>query len=239
MPGGRPPLDSGQPRPRLAPHRTPSDRLLAAGTRLTVPEGHLLAREGEAGDDLFIVIEGAVMLFKSLPDRRRQVVGFGFPDEPVSTWRPGARWPVTVQALTRCRLGRLSHPAVRRLAEADPEVCMALFDWAGGEIAARQEQLMTVGRKDTLERIAAFLLEISGRSGPAPAGTVYLPMNRAAIADYLGLRTETVSRAFARLVKRRLLALPQRSQVTLIDRPALEALARGRKPVAAPAPAGD
>ncbi len=82
---------------------------------------------------------------------------------------------------------------------------------------------MTVGRKNTAEQLAAFILEISGRSGPAaaPAETVYLPMNRTAIADYLGLRTETVSRAFARLVKRHLFALPQRSQVTLIDRPAL------------------
>ena len=56
-----------------------------------------------------------------------------------------------------------------------------------------------------------------------------IPLTRSEIADYLGLRTETVSRAFGRLKAGGLLALPKPKQIVILDRPALEALAKGRR----------
>jgi CRP/FNR family transcriptional regulator len=108
-----------------------------------------------------------------------------------------------------------------------------LLDLAGDEITARQEQLLTVGRKNTVERIAAFIVEIwcHTQPRPVPANELILPMNRAAIADYLGFKTETVSRAFARLIHEEILALPRPKHVILLNRPALAALAQGRRPV--------
>jgi len=212
-------------------------RLHAEAERVNLSTGDLLVRQDAFDDDIFIVVDGALMLFKSLPDRRRQVVGFRFPDEPVMPCRRGLPWPVSVQALTQCVLSRLSCGWVRGLAESDTEVWPTLLDWAGDEIVARQQQLLTVGRMNTSERIASFILEIEGRTGPQSRQPemVTLPMNRTAIADYLGLKTETVSRAFTRLIEHRLIALPRPNHVVLLDRPALRALARGQQPTMAAA----
>ncbi len=213
-------------------------RLEATGERVAVSEGDLLVREGQPGDENFTVVEGTLMLYKTLPTGRRQVVGFHFPGELVTLRRCGSTWPVSIRALGPSVACRLPCEAFRRMAASDPDVCQTVLDLAGEEITARQEQLLTVGRKNTIERIAAFILEIEERTrrGEKPGTEVLLPMNRAAIADYLGLKTETVSRAFARLIKQKIIRLPRPSRVVLLDRRALEALAAGHQPDA-PEPA--
>jgi CRP/FNR family transcriptional regulator len=206
-------------------------KLEQEGESFSLSECDLLVREGQSGDENFTVVEGTLMLYKSLPGGRRQVVGFRFPGELVTLRRCGSTWPVSVSAITPCYVNRLPCQAFLKLVESDRDVCLTLLDLASDEIAARQEQLLTVGRKNTVERIAAFVLEIWHRTQqwPALSDEVLLPMNRAAIADYLGLKTETVSRAFARLVHEDILALPRPSHVLLLDRPALEGLAEGRR----------
>ena len=235
---GRTPCAPLDPEKSFSLQRKALLRLEITGERVTLPDGELLVREGHFSDDNFTVIEGALMLYKSLPGGRRQVVGFQFPGELVTLRRCGSTWPVSICALGPSVACRLPCVAFRHLAESDPEVCKAVLDIAGEQISARQEQLLTVGRKNTVERIAAFLLEIEQRTRPGkePGTEVLLPMNRAAIADYLGLKTETVSRAFARLIRQELVSLPRPSRVILSNRRALEALAAGRQP-SAPQPA--
>ncbi len=228
VPSRRSPCAPRDPEERLAA----LNRLEAVGERLKLSEGDLVVREGQSSDDNFTVVEGALMLYKSLPGGRRQVVGFHFPGELVTLRRCSSTWPVSICALKPTIVCRLPCQTFRHLAESDPEVCQTVLDIAGDEISARQEQLLTVGRKNTVERIAAFLLEIEGRTrrGKDSGDEVLLPMNRAAIADYLGLKTETVSRAFGRLIQDEIVALPRPSHVLLLNRPALAALAAGRQP---------
>ncbi len=65
-----------------------------------------------------------------------------------------------------------------------------------------ENHLLLLGRKTSLERVAAFLVEMDRRL--APAGVIALPINRRDIADYLGLTLETVSRALSVLKKKEL-----------------------------------
>ena len=58
-----------------------------------------------------------------------------------------------------------------------------------------ENHLLLLGRQTSVEKVAAFLIEMDRRL--QSPGEIILPMNRRDIADYLGLTIETVSRAIS------------------------------------------
>ncbi|WP_171257617.1 helix-turn-helix domain-containing protein, partial [Acinetobacter baumannii] len=66
-----------------------------------------------------------------------------------------------------------------------------------GNLQHAETHMLLLGRKTSLEKVAAFLLEMDERQHHPDI--LDLPMNRRDIADYLGLTLETVSRALSRL----------------------------------------
>ena len=86
-----------------------------------------------------------------------------------------------------------------------------------------QEHLLLLGRKNALERVAAFLLEMASRAGDA--SVLDLAMPRHDIADYLGLTLETVSRTFAELKQLGAVKLESARRVHLISIGRLRAMA--------------
>jgi CRP/FNR family nitrogen fixation transcriptional regulator len=78
--------------------------------------------------------------------------------------------------------------------------------------------MLLLGRKKSLEKVAAFLLEMDRRL--TPVGVMALPMSRRDIADYLGLTLETVSRTLSYLRGKRMLGFRGQTQrqIVLLDR---------------------
>jgi CRP/FNR family transcriptional regulator, nitrogen fixation regulation protein len=74
--------------------------------------------------------------------------------------------------------------------------------------------MLLLGRKTSLEKVAAFLLEMDHRS--EAAGVMILPMSRRDIADYLGLTLETVSRALSRLRDQGILSFTGQTQRQIV-----------------------
>jgi CRP/FNR family nitrogen fixation transcriptional regulator len=87
-----------------------------------------------------------------------------------------------------------------------------------------EDHMLLLGRKTSLERVAAFLLEMDSRL--TAAGVMALPMCRRDIADYLGLTLETVSRALSVLHDKGVLGFlgQTQRQIVLLDRPKLAEL---------------
>ena len=63
------------------------------------------------------------------------------------------------------------------------------------------DQVCALGQKKAHERICFLLNQLLERMPGAGPDQLVLPMTRRDIADYLGLTNETVSRAFAKLIK--------------------------------------
>jgi CRP/FNR family nitrogen fixation transcriptional regulator len=177
--------------------------------------------EGEPASHVYKVVSGVVRISKLLPDGRRQIsafhtVGdmFGFEADDLHNASAEAVTPVKVIAYKWHSLlaaGSQSASLVRDLLN---------LTMVG--LRHTQEHLLLLGRKNALERVSAFLLDMDKRGGFRPV--VELAMPRHDIADYLGLTLETVSRMFAELKERGVIKLEGARRVHLLDKDRLAAL---------------
>jgi CRP/FNR family nitrogen fixation transcriptional regulator len=117
----------------------------------------------------------------------------------------------------------VAYPRVRAeaLVDADPRLARAFREVACGRLLRAQACLLRLGRTSALGRVASFLLEMAERCRRGADGAVEVPVTRDDIADYLGLTSETVSRALTELRRRGAIALPSRQSVRLADQAAL------------------
>lgn len=201
----------------------------SSGATQRLEAGQPLFHEGDPATQVYNVTEGALKLYKLLPDGRRQVMGFMLPGDFVGI-SLGGEHPYTAEALQRTRMCRFTRSRFADFAERHPELEREVYKLAAHELAAAQSQMLLLGRKSALERVASFLVDLherQQRNGTAAGRIVDLPMNRSEIADYLGLTKETVSRVFAELKKRRLIRLVTLNRVELLGQDDLVELAEG------------
>jgi CRP/FNR family transcriptional regulator len=93
------------------------------------------------------------------------------------------------------------------------------MEFVSNELACAHERLLLLGRKDAKERVASFLLMImhrQHRDSPG-GGPIHLSMPQVDIADYLGLRHETVSRALAALRRSGAIRFDDSDQIFIVN----------------------
>ncbi len=176
--------------------------------------------EEEEADFVYKVVSGAARTFRVLSDGRRQVVGFHLAGEIFGLER-GQAHRFSGEAVSDCTVALIRRSVLDKAAQADGATTRWLWGLAADEMERLQGHAMLLGRKTATERIAAFLIEMAGRS-PAVGG-VNLPMSRSDIADYLGLTVETVSRTLTQLEREQVIAIPSSRRIMLRDRAGLSA----------------
>ena len=162
-----------------------------------------LVLEGDSADRFHRVLSGTVAGYKATADGRRQIVAFFFPGDLVGL-TAGARYAYGAEAVDRASVCSVPRTRIRDLSRQSPAFYEDLLLALDREVTAAQERLLWLGRKTARERLACFLLECADRIGdPAEDNgqVVPLPMSQLEIGDYLGLASETVSRALAQLAK--------------------------------------
>ncbi|NQV21716.1 MAG: cyclic nucleotide-binding domain-containing protein [Rhodospirillales bacterium] len=201
-------------------------RIESLVTHVTLGPGQTVFDEGDPRDFHYNVSDGVVRLFKMLPDGRRQITGFLFPGDHLGLAAHDT-YSYSAEAVTDVHLCRFRAADLEALFEDLPDLALRLFSMVNDELAAAQEQIMLLGRKNPTEKLISFLLLMSERNVDRglPPSPVFLPMRRADVADYLGLTIETVSRAFSRLKKEGVLSLPTDYTVVLENLDLLEELA--------------
>jgi CRP/FNR family transcriptional regulator len=189
--------------------------------------GQTLFAEGDDASDVFEIVQGIVKLYKLLPDGRRQIVGFvsqqhlvGFDDDDIYLY--------TAEAVTEVSVSRWRRGQFDRLIDEQPGLARRLLSARCRDLHTAQDQMLLLGRKTALERIASFLLTLSEMQSTARRdGGIEVPMTRCDIADYLGLTIETVSRSLSRLRRDNIIRLPTATHIEVIDADRLEELAGG------------
>jgi CRP/FNR family transcriptional regulator len=184
--------------------------------------------ETEPAKYVYSITSGAMKIYKLLPDGRQQIVGFLFAGDLLGLASKGG-YAYSAEALTHVTLCRFPRKELEELLARYPKMERRLLGMASHELAAAQEQMLLLGRKNAKEKIASFLLMLSQRAtrrGLAD-NPISLPMSRTDIGDYLGLTTETVSRSFTQLKKAGLFALHPFGKVEFLDRKGLQKIADG------------
>jgi CRP/FNR family transcriptional regulator, anaerobic regulatory protein len=172
------------------------------------PARTMLFDQGALAGSVFNVTEGVVRLYKSLPDGRRQIVGFALPGDFLGLALMD-RYGVAAEAVTQVRVCRFARPAFLAYVDGKPHLLRRLHEFAGHELSLAQDQMLLLGRKTAEEKVAAFLLNLQARYARigVPSVTVPLPMSRQDIADYLGLTIETVSRTLTKLAREKVIVI--------------------------------
>lgn len=199
------------------------------GSLQVAVRGATLAEEGEPADHVFKVVSGALRTVRLLPDGRRSVIDFVLPGDFFGLAENGA-YTQSLEVLADVSFIRYPKKQLRDFLNTDPRAGRRFLNLMCEQLSAAQDRLLTLCRKSAVERIASFLLTMAERSH-AQAGAVSvvvkLPMNRADIADYLGLTIETVSRVLTQLRERNLIEVPTASRVVLRDCERLAAIGDG------------
>jgi CRP/FNR family transcriptional regulator, nitrogen fixation regulation protein len=145
---------------------------------------------------VYQVKKGAVRSYKLLSDGRRQIAAFHLVGD-VFGFVNGESHRFTAEAVVETTLRLLKHKSLDRAAVGDAVVMRNLLSITANKLHHAENHLLLLGRKNSVGRVAAFLIEMDERL--TAAAVISLPMSRRDIADYLGLTIETVSRALSTL----------------------------------------
>lgn len=183
----------------------------------TLKAGRTLYHEGDEVERIYQVVSGVVRLTRMLENGRRQVIAFGYPGDIIGFPADGCHH-TDCDALVDTTLRAFRRSALDH-GDGDPALHMALLQAALREISAMQDHVMMLGRKSAAEKVASFLNVITSRHGTELGAyrQIELPMCRGDIADFLGLTTETVSRAFTALRKAGVIALDGAQTVVVLQ----------------------
>ena len=179
--------------------------------------------EKEPADYVYQVKSGAVRSYKLLSDGRRQIGAFHLVGD-IFGLENGNEHRFTTEAIIDTTVRLVRRQSLETVAQNDAMVAKNLLRMTTNNLQHAEDHMLLLGRKTSLERVAAFLLEMDKRL--TAAGVMALPMSRRDIADYLGLTLETVSRALSRLHEVGVLGFVGNTQrqIVLLDRHQLASL---------------
>lgn len=188
----------------------------------TYAPGEAIAWAGEPLGMVGSVVEGVAMLSRTLPDGRRQMVGLLLPSDFLG--RPGRdSMPHDVVAATDLTLCTFRKSEFERMLARTPRIERRLLEMTLDDLDAAREWMLLLGRKSAREKIASLFVIMARRdaalhqSRPQDGLRFPLYITREAMADYLGLTIETVSRQISALRRQGLIDLEENRIVHVPD----------------------
>lgn len=175
---------------------------------------------------MFAVAEGLINVVLRGAGGAERVLRFVGPGETfgeaaILLQRPSA---IHAIALADSVVAVIAAAPLRALLARDPVVAQRIAAVLAERMLALLAEIEASELRPAGERLAAYLLVLAR---PAAAGgfTARLPVTKTLVASRLGMKKETLSRLLHDLVARRLIAVSRR-EIAILDRNALQALAR-------------
>lgn len=182
--------------------------------------GQTVIWSGDHMDFVGSVVTGIATLTQTMEDGRTQMVGLLLPSDFVG--RPGRDSAAyNVVAITDMVMCCFRKKPFEQMMSETPHIAQRLLEMTLDELDAAREWMLVLGRKTAREKIASLMAIIARRNATLNLTGVDqqivfdLPLTREAMADYLGLTLETVSRQISALKKDGVIRLEGKRNVTI------------------------
>jgi len=200
---------------------------------LTLEPGEVLVHAGARADRVFKVLNGMVMVSRTGGDGRRQILSFLVRNSFVGLTSTDDYF-FTVEAVMPTEIAVCPRTTLSERLANDPLAEKAYLNMLHRILEDAYDLVYSLGQRTAVERLAVFLLylrhwhRISEKivhDQDQSLNLVELPMSREDIADFLGLKKETVSRSFRQLEERGLIHRDERNLVAIRELGTLRELA--------------
>ncbi len=176
-----------------------AETILARSSVRTFRRSSTIFLQGDTAENIFVVLDGWVKLFRITPTGAEAVVGvftrgrsFG---EAVAFDR--ADYPVTAEAVTDARLLIVSAKLLSSMMFERPEIALAIVSSTFRHLHGLVAQVEQLKAHTGAQRVAEFLLDLC--TAETGSCTITLPYDKTLIAGRLGMQPQSLSRAFNRL----------------------------------------
>lgn len=195
--------------------------------------GEVVISAGEPADQVFNIVSGVLRVCRTGTDGRRQVLSFLFPGNFVGLTATETYF-FSVEAVTSTRIACCPRQLFDARLARDPAAERAFLNMMLRVVEDILDVVYSLGQRTASERLAVFLLYLRhwrrltdhmADDGDPRLAEIAIPMSREDIADFLGLKKETVSRSFKELETARLIQRSGSHHVRVLDLTALRELA--------------
>jgi len=203
------------------------ERLAEASTVRWVEKGESIFREGERATGIYVVMSGRVMVYKTSPEGREQVLKVWEPGElfgEVALFG-GRDYPANAQAMGDGHLLYISRSELLRQIGDYPELGLALMGALSGRLRHLVALVENLSLKEVPSRLASYLLDLAHRHGGGEL--VELDVGKGRLATMLGTLPETVSRVLKKLTAEGLVEAQGTRGLVILDFDRLRDLADG------------
>lgn len=176
-----------------------ADRLLADASFRDVTRGETVFLQGDRAQVIHVVLDGWVKLYRVSPNGNEAVVnvftrGHSFGEAVAFRQQP---YPVSAEAVSDCTLALISARSFISILEHEPELSLAVIASTFAHLHDLVAQVEQIKAQTGAQRVADFLIRLSNcETGSCE---VTLPYDKALIAGRLGMKPESLSRAFYKL----------------------------------------
>ncbi|MHB2267046.1 Crp/Fnr family transcriptional regulator [Aliihoeflea sp. PC F10.4] len=196
---------------------------------LTVDRGATILAEGTRNPHLYTVLQGWSFRYKMLADGRRQIVNYAMPGDLLGLQGTMlGEMEHSVEALSPMVLCVFERSELLSLYEQHPDLAYDITWIASREECMLDENLLSIGRRNAMERLAyliAFILRRAEGTGlHGQKAPLEIPITQQHVADTLGLSLVHTNKTIRKLAERELLQWRDRG-CTVLDLEGLERVA--------------
>jgi len=168
--------------------------------RISFPAKAAIFAESEPSIAIYMLTRGTAGLYKMLADGRRQIVGFALPGDFLGL-SLSDRYTCSVDAISEVAADQFLREPFLKFLRANPKSLYLMLEAALQETTAARDHMLLLGCGTAEEKFSEFIISWRARIGHGGvlSNLVPLPMSRRDVADFLGLRIETVSRVLTKL----------------------------------------